>query len=217
MPEFIFQMQDLRKVVPPKREILKGIWLAFFYGAKIGVLGHNGAGKSSLLRIMAGAGQGVLGRGVPREGDQGRLPAAGAAARRLEDRPRQRRGGRGRDQGPARALQRHQREVLRADGAGGDGEAPRGAGQGAGQDRGGERLGAGPHARDGDGRAALPAGRSGASRRSPAASGAASRSAGSCCRSPTCCCSTSRPTTSTPSRSPGWSASSRNTPARSWR
>ena len=54
MPEFIFQMQDLRKVVPPKREILKGIWLSFFYGAKIGVLGHNGAGKSSLLRIMAG-------------------------------------------------------------------------------------------------------------------------------------------------------------------
>jgi energy-dependent translational throttle protein EttA len=47
-------MQDLRKVVPPKREILKGIWLAFLYGAKIGVLGHNGAGKSSLLRIMAG-------------------------------------------------------------------------------------------------------------------------------------------------------------------
>jgi len=54
MPEFIFQMQDLRKVVPPKREILKGIWLSFYEGAKIGVLGHNGAGKSTLLRIMAG-------------------------------------------------------------------------------------------------------------------------------------------------------------------
>src|SRR5262249_52500344 len=53
VPEFIFQMQDLRKIVPPKREILKGIWLSFFYGAKIGVLGHNGAGKSTLLRIMA--------------------------------------------------------------------------------------------------------------------------------------------------------------------
>ena len=47
-------MKDLRKVVPPKREILKGIWLSFFHGAKIGVLGQNGAGKSSLLRIMAG-------------------------------------------------------------------------------------------------------------------------------------------------------------------
>ncbi|TDI50731.1 MAG: energy-dependent translational throttle protein EttA [Acidobacteria bacterium] len=54
MPEFIYTMKDLRKVVPPKREILKGIWLSFFHGAKIGVLGLNGAGKSSLLRIMAG-------------------------------------------------------------------------------------------------------------------------------------------------------------------
>jgi len=54
-PDFIYTMKDLRKVVPPKREILKGIWLSFFYGAKIGVLGLNGAGKSSLLRIMAGA------------------------------------------------------------------------------------------------------------------------------------------------------------------
>ncbi len=54
MPEFIYTMKDLRKVVPPRREILKGIWLSFFYGAKIGVIGLNGAGKSSLLRIMAG-------------------------------------------------------------------------------------------------------------------------------------------------------------------
>ena len=54
MPDFIFTMQDLRKVVPPRRQILKGIWLSFFWGAKIGVLGHNGAGKSTLLRIMAG-------------------------------------------------------------------------------------------------------------------------------------------------------------------
>src|SRR5690349_22062946 len=47
-------MKGLGKVVPPKREILKNIWLSFFPGAKIGVLGANGAGKSSLLRIMAG-------------------------------------------------------------------------------------------------------------------------------------------------------------------
>ena len=47
-------MKDLRKVVPPSREILHGIWLSFYPGAKIGVLGANGAGKSSLLRIMAG-------------------------------------------------------------------------------------------------------------------------------------------------------------------
>src|SRR5205823_1614119 len=50
-------MKDLRKVVPPSREILRGIWLSFYYGAKIGVLGANGAGKSSLLRIMAGVDQ----------------------------------------------------------------------------------------------------------------------------------------------------------------
>ncbi len=50
-------MKDLRKVVPPSREILKGIWLSFYPGAKIGVLGANGAGKSSLLRIMAGVDQ----------------------------------------------------------------------------------------------------------------------------------------------------------------
>ena len=54
MPEIIYTMKDVRKIVPPKREILKGIWLSFFWGAKIGVIGHNGAGKSSLLRIMAG-------------------------------------------------------------------------------------------------------------------------------------------------------------------
>jgi ATP-binding cassette ChvD family protein len=54
MPDFIYTMKDLRKVVPPKREILKGIWLSFFWGAKIGVLGLNGAGKSSLLKIMGG-------------------------------------------------------------------------------------------------------------------------------------------------------------------
>jgi energy-dependent translational throttle protein EttA len=67
-PDFIYTMKDLRKVVPPKREILKGIWLSFFYGAKIGVLGLNGAGKSSLLRIMAGQdpdfiGEAFIGKG----------------------------------------------------------------------------------------------------------------------------------------------------------
>ena len=65
---FIYVMKDLRKVVPPKREILKGIWLSFYYGAKIGVLGANGAGKSSLLKIMAGVdpefiGEAWLGKG----------------------------------------------------------------------------------------------------------------------------------------------------------
>ena len=52
--EFVMTMNDVRKVVAPKREILKGMTLAFLPGAKIGVLGSNGSGKSSLLRIMAG-------------------------------------------------------------------------------------------------------------------------------------------------------------------
>jgi ATP-binding cassette ChvD family protein len=66
--QYIFTMQDLRKVVPPSREILKGIYLAFFPGAKIGVLGANGAGKSSLLRIMAGVDQDFQGEARPAAG-----------------------------------------------------------------------------------------------------------------------------------------------------
>jgi ATP-binding cassette ChvD family protein len=61
-------MKDLRKVVPPSREILRGIWLSFYPGAKIGVLGANGAGKSSLLRIMAGVDQDFQGEAWPHEG-----------------------------------------------------------------------------------------------------------------------------------------------------
>ncbi len=68
MPEFIYTMKDLRKVVPPKREILKGIWLSYYYGAKIGVLGSNGAGKSSLLRIMAGEDTDFMGEASPAKG-----------------------------------------------------------------------------------------------------------------------------------------------------
>ncbi|OGK96552.1 MAG: energy-dependent translational throttle protein EttA, partial [Candidatus Rokubacteria bacterium RIFCSPHIGHO2_02_FULL_73_26] len=66
--EYAFVMKDLRKVVPPKREILRGIWLSFFHGAKIGVLGANGAGKSSLLRIMAGVDRDFLGEAFPGAG-----------------------------------------------------------------------------------------------------------------------------------------------------
>src|SRR3989475_7437442 len=67
-PQFIFIMKDLRKIVPPKREILKGIWLSFYPGAKIGVLGPDGAGKSTLLRIMAGVDRDFLGEAFPAEG-----------------------------------------------------------------------------------------------------------------------------------------------------
>ena len=61
-------MKDLRKVVPPSREILRGIWLSFYPGAKIGVLGANGAGKSSLLRIMAGVDQDFQGEAWAHDG-----------------------------------------------------------------------------------------------------------------------------------------------------
>ena len=75
MPEFIYTMKDLRKVVPPKREILKGIWLSYYFGAKIGVLGANGAGKSSLLRIMAGEDADFTGEAFPAKGTRiGFLP-----------------------------------------------------------------------------------------------------------------------------------------------
>ncbi len=66
--EYAFVMKDLRKVVPPKREILRGIWLSFFHGAKIGVLGANGSGKSTLLRIMAGVDDDFQGEAFPAAG-----------------------------------------------------------------------------------------------------------------------------------------------------
>jgi ATP-binding cassette ChvD family protein len=66
--QYIFVMKDLKKIVPPKREILKGIWLSFFPGAKIGVIGPNGAGKSTLLRIMAGVDRDFLGEAWPADG-----------------------------------------------------------------------------------------------------------------------------------------------------
>jgi ATP-binding cassette ChvD family protein len=73
--QYIFTMRDLRKVVPPSREILKGIYLAFYPGAKIGVLGANGAGKSTLLRIMAGVDHDFTGDARPADGTRiGFLP-----------------------------------------------------------------------------------------------------------------------------------------------
>jgi energy-dependent translational throttle protein EttA len=73
--QYIFTMQNLRKVVPPQREILRGIWLSFFPGAKIGILGLNGAGKSTVLRIMAGVDKEFTGEAYPAEGTRiGWLP-----------------------------------------------------------------------------------------------------------------------------------------------
>ena len=52
--QYIFTMINLRKIVPPQREILRGIWLSFLPGAKIGFLGPNGAGKSTTIKLLAG-------------------------------------------------------------------------------------------------------------------------------------------------------------------
>jgi energy-dependent translational throttle protein EttA len=60
--QFIYTMRDLRRYYPPDREVLKGINLSFYPGAKIGVIGSNGSGKSSLLRIMAGEDDGFTGQ-----------------------------------------------------------------------------------------------------------------------------------------------------------
>ncbi|WP_210395934.1 energy-dependent translational throttle protein EttA [Motiliproteus sediminis] len=65
MAQYVFTMNRVGKVVPPKREILKDISLSFFPGAKIGVLGLNGSGKSTLLRIMAGVDQDYNGEARP--------------------------------------------------------------------------------------------------------------------------------------------------------
>jgi ATP-binding cassette ChvD family protein len=59
--QFIYTMRDLRRFYPPDREVLRGIYLSFYPGAKIGVIGANGSGKSSLLRIMAGLDDGFTG------------------------------------------------------------------------------------------------------------------------------------------------------------
>ncbi len=68
MAQYIFTMNRVGKIVPPKREILKDISLSFFPGAKIGVLGLNGSGKSTLLRIMAGVDSDIIGEARPQPG-----------------------------------------------------------------------------------------------------------------------------------------------------
>src|SRR5213082_4192121 len=66
--QYIYVMKGLGKTFPGGREVLKDIWLSFLPGAKIGVLGLNGAGKSSNLKIMAGEDQQFVGEAWPAEG-----------------------------------------------------------------------------------------------------------------------------------------------------
>ena len=68
MAQYVFSMNRVGKIVPPKRQILKDISLSFFPGAKIGVLGTNGSGKSTLLKIMAGIDKEIEGEAIPMPG-----------------------------------------------------------------------------------------------------------------------------------------------------
>ena len=199
MSDYVFTMYRADKFYGSDRQVLANISLSFLPGAKIGVLGPNGAGKSTLLRIMAGLED-------PPAGSRSFAPGAsvGMLAQEPEptraERARERRGRRTR---PARPLQRRSGGVRRA------GRrlrrAARRAGEGAGADRPRRRLEPGRDARPGDGRAS-PARRR--PRRPTLSDGERRRVA--LCRLlllPTCCSWTSRPTTSTPSRSPGSSGS----------
>src|SRR3954464_12422588 len=68
MAQYVYTMNRVGKIVPPKRQILKDISLSFFPGAKIGVLGLNGSGKSTLLKIMAGIDTEIEGEAQPMPG-----------------------------------------------------------------------------------------------------------------------------------------------------
>ncbi|HUR21249.1 MAG TPA: energy-dependent translational throttle protein EttA [Vicinamibacterales bacterium] len=68
MAQFIYTMKGLGKVYPPDQVVFKDIWLSFFYGAKIGIIGSNGTGKSTLLKIMAGLDPNYLGEAFRQEG-----------------------------------------------------------------------------------------------------------------------------------------------------
>ncbi len=205
MANYVYTMNRVGKIVPPKRQILKDISLSFFPGAKIGVLGLNGSGKSTLLKIMAGIDKDIEGEAVPHAQPEHRLPAAGAAARPGADRAR---GGRGR---PGRSLRRPAPSSTRS--------MPPMPNRTPTSTR-------WPPSRRGWKPSFPPATaatwscswkwpptrcacRRGTRRSAccPAARSAAWRCAGCCCPSPTCCCWTSRPTTWTPNRSTGSSSS----------
>ena len=102
--QFIYHMQGLSKTYPGNRKVLENINLSFYPDAKIGVLGVNGSGKSTLLRIMAGLDKEFARGGLGRRGCPRRLPGAGAAARRLQERARERDGGSRPAEGDSRPL-----------------------------------------------------------------------------------------------------------------
>ena len=157
--QYIYTMQNLRRVHPPNKEVLKGIYLSFYPGAKIGVLGRTASGKSTLLRIMAGVDKDFFGEAKPADGMRIGYLSQEPALDPNKNVLRERRGGGGEHQGAAHPVRRGEHEARRGPQAGRDGEAARGAGQAAGRDRGRQRLGPRPHAGDRDGRAPAAAGR----------------------------------------------------------
>jgi len=200
MAQYIYTMNRVSKVVPPKRTILQNISLSFYPGAKIGVLGLNGSGKSSLLRIMAGEDADFDGEARPQPGIRiGHLPQeprldpektvrgnvveAVAEAQALLDRFNEISNAFADPEADFDALLAEQAELQEKIDAAGAWELER-------------KLEIAADAL-----------------RLPVARSAASPSAGCCCPIPTCCCSTNRPTISTPNRCRGWSASCTSIPA----
>ena len=132
-----------------RKKVLDNIHLSFYPDAKIGVLGVNGSGKSTLLRIMAGIDTDFTGEGWVAEGARVGYLEQEPQLDADKDRARERHGGRRRQEGAARPLQRDRRQLFRRD--------RRRDGEAAGRDRLQEPVGPRQPGRSGDGRAALPA------------------------------------------------------------
>ena len=210
--QVIYSMVRVGKLYPPNHQVLRDISLGFFYGAKIGVLGLNGSGKTTLLRIMAGIDQDYRARSTFSKGytvglleqepqlDPGKTvrQVITEAVQPIVDLL-------ARYDAGQREICRPRRRFRRPD---------RRAGPAAGAARQAGRLEPGQPPGAGDGRPALPPGEtpvkvlSGGERRRVAL-------AACCSPSRTSCCWTSRPTTWTPSRWPGWSTTCSSTRARS--
>ena len=209
--QYIFTIEALTKAYG-KREVLKNIWLAFYPGAKIGVIGSNGAGKSSLLRVMAGEDKDIIGTARLTPGfsighvtQEPRLDESKNVLGNVEEAV-----------ASTRALLTRHEEISNKLGEPLDGDE---------MEKLLEELGKVQEQIDHvsgweldrqleiamDAMRLPPA--TPRCSNSPAANDVASPCARSCCKSPTCCCWTSRPTISTPSRSPGWSGTCRSIPA----
>ena len=213
MADYVFTLRNVRKAHGDK-VVLDNVTLSFLHGAKIGVVGPNGTGKSSLLKIMAGLDH-------ANNGDAILDPAATVGMLQQEPPLTE---GKTVLENVEEAVGEIKGKMARLDELYmmmGDPDADQDKVHAEAGDLQTELDAAnvvGPRQppRPGDGRAALPAAATCWSTTSPVVSAAASRCASCCSSSPTCCCSTSPPTTSTPSRCSGSRATSRPTRAPSW-